>query len=917
MLKQIINDKGILFVANYNGHDLHFEEWQATDDCIYYLPLATLVDNGYAHGSREGCFLPFENVYLLDEDERILLDLPPLYDKAMRLVGMSTLNQSDFVYQVEFLTHVPDGELLAYERCANILTRGHERYLLSEPQYAMVRKVDAYNATPEEEKTTDYNLRHFAEIKDLAIKAGCQLDSYLKNENVYAPQHIKIELGEDEEGFTIEPAIDTDENGKFQEYFDKMRKVQGQYPVQRKDGERVRIVLSEEQKEGLKHLKGQHGKHKSKEEAQKMAQQPTAYFDPDLFDLSDFYSDRVLEIGLCKPNFRPILSPFKSVWFAGAIIDTPQDGTAIIKIRDEVELNELKQAILVAQQNHNRLVAYGYTLINIDDAIFLAKVAAEQLTHPTIPTQISGMRGLVIEQNLQNLGYEAQEADMGENHKYTLYTNPFLREEFPLKEHQKEGIAWLQNLCKSQASGCLLADDMGLGKTLQVLYFIDWHSRTYHDHKPYLIVVPLSLLENWKNEYEKFFRQPHMKVNILKSKDVTQKFDREIVERMQKMDIILTTYDSLRLAQLNFCAVEFDVAVFDEAQRIKTQGTLVTNAAKAVNSHFKIAMTGTPVENSLRELWCIMDLCVPGLLGSAKSFAAKFRMSHDDPDFVDLGNKVHKQLGKYFMRRLKKDVMNELPKKTVVKEKVTMPLIQQKAYAAAATDTDNMLVAIMQIREVSDHPFLFDRTIMHRDFKEVIEASARMQATLKFLDEIKAKNEKAIIFAGRKKIQKMLQVMCLQRYGLVCKIINGDTPAIVEKSVTNELSRQGCIDEFQKTEGFNVIIMSPLSVGLGLNVTAANHVIHYSRHWNPAKENQATDRAYRIGQTRDVTVYYPMAVIPGAHTFDETLDDLITRKAKLADATIFPTESLKIKAEDIGKALFGDKDADEGAPQNQ
>ena len=151
----------------------------------------------------------------------------------------------------------------------------------------------------------------------------------------------------------------------------------------------------------------------------------------------------------------------------------------------------------------------------------------------------------------------------------------------------------------------------------------------------------------------------------------------------------------------------------------------------------------------------------------------------------------------------------------------------------------------------------------------------------------------------------MLQKLCLKRYGIIAKIINGDTPSIVKRNMPNKQSRQSSIDEFQAVDGFNVIIMSPVAAGMGLNVTAANHVIHYSRHWNPAKENQATDRAYRIGQTKELFVYYPMAVISDINSFDETLDDLLSRKTSLATSTIFPTERVEVKQEELGQMLFG------------
>lgn len=918
MLSQIINSKGIMFIVNYNGHDLHFQEWKATDDCIYYLPLATLVDNGYAYASKEGCLLPYENIYLLDEDERILLGVPQPYDKAMRLVGTSMLNLSDFEYKVEFLTYVPDGELIVCERGGNILVKGRDKYLLNEAQYALLNRVDAFNSTPEEDKTTDYNLRCFAEIKALAEQAGCQLDSYFENENVYAPERIKIEIGRDDEGFTVEPAVDIEENDKFQTYFDKMRKEQAQYPVQRENGERVRIVLNKEQKENLHYLKEQCGKHKTREEIQKMIEQPTEYFDPNAFDLSELYSDRVIEIGVYKPKFYPFICPYKSCWIAGATVETPQNGTTKVTINSEEELEKLKREIQSAKENKKGIVEYNKTQLDIEDAMFLAQTAEKQLKDPSQPAKVESENGnearnvLIIEENAEELGFAVKERIIEKGDKYTLFTDPFLQEGFSLKDHQKEGVAWLQHLYKSKASGCLMADDMGLGKTLQILYFIDWHSRKYANHKPYLIVAPISLLENWKNEYERFFMQPRMKINMLTSKDVTRKFDKSIVDKMQKMDIILTNYESLRISQLNFCAVEFDVVALDEAQKIKSPGTLVTNAAKALKCNFKIAMTGTPVENSLLDLWCIMDFCVPGLLGNAKAFAAQYQnpLKKEDTDIVALGNEVHDKLGVYFMRRLKKDAAKDLPDKIELKEKVLMPPVQKEAYASVVNDytsgiQPNMLVTIMHLREVSEHPYLYDSTLLNHETDEIVDTSARLQATIKFLDEIKKKGEKVIIFVERKETQKMLQKLCLKRYGIIAKIINGDTPSIVKRNMPNKQSRQSSIDEFQAVDGFNVIIMSPVAAGMGLNVTAANHVIHYSRHWNPAKENQATDRAYRIGQTKDVFVYYPMAVRSDIKSFDETLDDLLSRKTSLATSTIFPTERVEVKQEELGQMLFG------------
>ena len=913
MLSQAINKKGILFIVNYNGHDLHFQEWKATDDCIYYMPLATLVDNGYAYASKEGCLVPYENIYLLDDEDKLLLGVPEPYKKAMRLIGTSMLNTSEFEYKIEFLSHVPDGELFVCEQYGNIIIYNKKKYLLSEAQFELLNHVQKFNSSPKEERTTDYNLRKFAEIKALAEQAGCELDSYLANENVYMPERIKIEIGRDEGGFTIDPAIDIDENKKFQQYFNRMRKVQGQYPIQRENGERVRVVLNEEQKNNLEYLKSQRGRYQTREEIQEIIEKPTEFFDPDAFDLTELYSDRVIEIGVYKPKFYPFVCPYKSSWIAGATVESPQNGTEKIIISNKDELENLKKEISRAKENSKSFIEYNDTQIDIEDAQFLADYAEKQLKDPFNPIESDdNKKVLIIEENAEELGFVVKERVIENHDKYTLFANPYLRKCFSLKEHQKEGIAWLQHLYKSKASGCLMADDMGLGKTLQILYFIDWHSRMYTNHKPYLIVAPISLLENWRNEYERFFDHPRMKITMLTSTDVPRKFDKNVVDKMQKLDIVLTNYESLRISQLNFCAVEFDIVALDEAQKIKSPGTLVTNAAKALKCNFKIAMTGTPVENSLLDLWCIMDFCVPGLLGNAKAFAIQYQLplKKEDTDIIALGNEIHHKLGVYFIRRLKKDAVKDLPQKHELKEKIIMPPIQKDTYISVINNytngiQPNMLVTIMNLKEVSEHPYLYDSTLPTHDINELINTSARLQATIKFLDSIKSRGEKVIIFVERKETQKMLQKLCYDKYGLICKIINGETPSIVKRHYPDKLSRQASIDEFQSVSGFNVIIMSPIAAGMGLNVTAANHVIHYSRHWNPAKENQATDRAYRIGQTKDVYVYYPMAVTPDIKTFDEILDDLLSKKTSLATSTIFPTERVEIKQEELGQMLLG------------
>jgi hypothetical protein len=219
------------------------------------------------------------------------------------------------------------------------------------------------------------------------------------------------------------------------------------------------------------------------------------------------------------------------------------------------------------------------------------------------------------------------------------------------------------------------------------------------------------------------------------------------------------------------------------------------------------------------------------------------------------------------------------------------------------------------IRDISDHPFLVDNQINLYSSSDLILSSAKLQIVVEILQEIQSKSEKVIIFADRKETQKMLQKVIFETFNISPpSIINGDTPSSKQKETSSKLSRQQTIDRFQIEEGFNVIIMSQLAAGVGLNVVGANHVIHYSRHWNPAKEEQATDRAYRIGQKRDVTVYYPMAVFTESfknengetqRSFDEILDVLLSRKKSLASSTLFPTEQSEVRPDEIFDDVFG------------
>lgn len=226
------------------------------------------------------------------------------------------------------------------------------------------------------------------------------------------------------------------------------------------------------------------------------------------------------------------------------------------------------------------------------------------------------------------------------------------------------------------------------------------------------------------------------------------------------------------------------------------------------------------------------------------------------------------------------------------------------------------LKSLWAVRDISDHPFLLESQILNFSSEELISSSSKLQTTVGVLADIKSKGEKVIIFADRRETQKMLQKIVYDTFGIFTSIINGDTPATKQLEGKSKLSRQQTIDRFQSEEGFNIIIMSPIAAGVGLNVTKANHIIHYTRHWNPAKEEQATDRAYRIGQKKDVFIYYPMAIFPEEmkdesgnrlKSFDEILDTLLNNRKALASNTLFPTEQAEITPDELFGNIFGTK----------
>ena len=923
-----------------------------------WLLLKELLDNGQAETSNKGVHIPSEEVCHLESVEQELLGLPEPYPFEIEIRSDGTLNQSEFRYNYQFLK--PDWKLLHPTRIGCVLRLTEEwAYLLTHEQFTLLEELDAFNARDAADKNFEANLIEFAKIKGLTKETGSALDYYLNQEEVVAPTTVRLRLRESSDSVEIIPDVADVDSKQFEEVFDKFPTPQTTYNLPQPDGGRTRVLFQEKQKEALRTLKDY--RRVSREELAEITKQPQLHFDPEVIELDSTdetpsFGERVREIGIYQPKVYPFVSPYKSEWIPGFLVEDESGTRTKLQVKTENEFTELKRIIDEAKRTDQNQIKWKGQELPVPDVEKHLPFIEKQLKYRKKPPRTQGEKSettvLIIDENIEEINYveKTSSSQTEEPFRHLLESTPNLKQAVKLLPHQEEGLAWAQQLWENNYLGGLLADDMGLGKTLQVLCFLEWHHAKHRvqesEQKPYLIVAPIALLENWAAEYPKFFENGSLDFITLYGKalqnfkcDPSDTINLQIpeikgaerllelrkrrgaldVKRLQNTDVVLTTYETVRDFQLDLGLIPWATVVIDEAQRIKTPGTLVTNALKALKTDFRLAMTGTPVENSLMDLWCITDFAAPGYLDSAKNFNNEFcrPLNNPETDIRVLGDRIRERIGVHLKRRLKTDILSDLPKKYIHVEdcQQDMPSIQVERYQAALQSTQDsgstgpqqriqILQVLHQLRDISDHPVLAGSQWDDIPIAELIKQSAKLTVTVQLLRKIRTANEKVILFAERRKTQHLLAHVVREYFGLkdVC-IVNGDTPGSTQRANSMKMSRQQSVDRFQNSSGFNVIIMSPLAAGVGLNITEANHVIHYSRWWNPAKEDQASDRVYRIGQERPVHIYLPMATHPEFQTFDVILNELLERKRQLSQGTLFPTEQAEVTPKEILASL--------------
>lgn len=451
-----------------------------------------------------------------------------------------------------------------------------------------------------------------------------------------------------------------------------------------------------------------------------------------------------------------------------------------------------------------------------------------------------------------------------------------------LRPYQERGVQWLWWLYKMRLGGCL-ADDMGLGKTIQVLsllLLIKHQTEKSGEKKPHLLVLPASLLGNWQAEADRF--APSLKIYIAHSSAI--KKEKSLAQDqpdLSNIDLVITTYATVhRLPWLS--SMQWDMIILDEAQAIKNPTAKQTQAIKKLNGRVRFALTGTPIENRLLDLWSLFDFVAQGLLGSSKIFSNYGKQKSKEDKLGHFYAAVRKLVNPYILRRLKSDksIINDLPDKTEMQTYCTLTKQQAGLYQQAVDelaiklqqeDTEGMqrrgivLSYLLRLKQICNHP---NQWLGHGEYDPVL--SGKFNRLKEVCELISEKQEKVLIFTQFREVMPALQHFLMNIFGCEGLFLHGQT------TVKERAKR---VDLFQQENGPPFFILSLKAGGTGLNLTAASHVIHFDRWWNPAVENQATDRAYRIGQKKNVLVH--KFICQG--TVEEKIDALISDKKSLSE----------------------------------
>jgi SNF2 family DNA or RNA helicase len=447
-----------------------------------------------------------------------------------------------------------------------------------------------------------------------------------------------------------------------------------------------------------------------------------------------------------------------------------------------------------------------------------------------------------------------------------------------LRPYQQRGLSWLAFL-SSLGLGSCLADDMGLGKTVQLLAVETLQRHQDPDAGPTLLLCPMSLVGNWQREAARFV--PGLRVYA--HHGGARLHGDALRELLEHTDLIVSTYATATRDIDELAGYEWNRVVLDEAQAVKNSLSRAAKAVRQLRAGHRVALTGTPMENRLAELWSIMDFLNPGLLGSSERFRTRYAIPIERHGQTEPAERLRAVTRPYILRRLKTDpaIIDDLPEKIENKQYCQLTTEQASLYQAVVADMmdkientegierrGNVLAAMAKLKQVCNHPaqLLHDRSPVGRRSGKVIRLE-------EILEEILAEGDRVLCFTQFTEFAELLVPHLAARFGSDVAYLHGGT----QKKRRDEM-----VARFQSGDGPSVFLLSLKAGGTGLNLTAANHVVHLDRWWNPAVENQATDRAFRIGQRRTVQVH--KFICTG--TLEEKIDEMIEEKKALADLVV-------------------------------
>lgn len=531
--------------------------------------------------------------------------------------------------------------------------------------------------------------------------------------------------------------------------------------------------------------------------------------------------------------------------------------------------------LLDKEQTHS-LVKYGYFISDGKRVHFVSSRINEHLAIAfgdlPLPKLMKLLRSLHLEALIDEFPAHLIEMLRENQKKQAHHEKLFVQSLYP---YQEEGVNWL-SFCAESGVGTILADDMGLGKTAQVIALC-CDVLEKNPNSKIIIVVPNPLLDNWVREFQFFAPNivPYLHYG---------KHRRGIASALDEHNVVVTPYTTMSSDITMFEDMYFDLALFDEASMLKNPKSSRSLSARRLNVGVIVAMSGTPVENSLMDAWALTDLVFEGFLGAQDSFKSRYVHSDLSETLNKNLEELESSLRQITLRRMKKDVLDQLPEKLDIHTAVSMGEVETAQYESLIDEMqrDNqnggggILPLINKLQQFTAHPALIDPTIPH-DVRALIKHSAKFELLMMQLDKIVQADEKVIIFATFQKAIDLIQSAASERYGILPGIIDGRTP--------NE-ERQPLIDTFSSSKGFEVLLLHPRTAGMGLNITAATNVIHYCRQWNPALEEQATARAWRNGQKSVVNVYYMYY----ADTIEEKIDERIRLKQQLSERVVSVTD---------------------------